>query len=219
MYSNILVPLKLGPIGEEVLATAVRLAEERGSTVSVLYVLRVPLDLPARGATCPSKSAGRPSRSPRSASSPTSTGIEIDASIVRARALGEAIVAEADERGADLIVMGSAPRWRRQSRFFSPTVDYVLRKAPCEVMVVVYPRGVLEDTTSERVKALIVGCGRVGSALAKTLQRSGWDVSVVDAERGGARGALATPGPASSTWGTGWRSRCSSGRASPRRTP
>jgi trk system potassium uptake protein len=30
------------------------------------------------------------------------------------------------------------------------------------------------------VKALVVGCGRVGSALAKKLQGSGWDVSVVD---------------------------------------
>jgi len=47
--------------------------------------------------------------------------------------------------GADLIVLGSAPRWRRQSRFFSPTVDYVLRRAPCEVMVVAYPQGVLEE--------------------------------------------------------------------------
>ena len=41
--------------------------------------------------------------------------------------------------------MGSAPRWRRQSRFFSPTVDYVLRRAPCEVMVLAYPQGVLEE--------------------------------------------------------------------------
>ena len=30
------------------------------------------------------------------------------------------------------------------------------------------------------MKALIVGCGRVGSSLAKKLQGSGWDVSVVD---------------------------------------
>ena len=42
------------------------------------------------------------------------------------------------------MIMGSAPRWRRQSRFFSPTVDYVLRKAPPEVMVMAYPQGVLE---------------------------------------------------------------------------
>ena len=44
--------------------------------------------------------------------------------------------------------VGSAPRWRRQSRFFSPTVDYVLRRAPCEVMVVAYPQGVLEEDGS-----------------------------------------------------------------------
>ena len=30
------------------------------------------------------------------------------------------------------------------------------------------------------MKALIVGCGRVGSTLAKRLQAAGWDVSVVD---------------------------------------
>ncbi len=144
-YTNILVPLKLGPIGEEVLATAVRLAEERDSKVSVLLVLRVPLDLPL--------DAPMPEQEQRASDSLTEIAelaaehkLEIDGAVVRARALGEAIVAQAEEQGADLIVMGSAPRWRRQSRFFSPTVDYVLRKAPCEVMVVVYPRGVLDDT-------------------------------------------------------------------------
>ena len=47
---------------------------------------------------------------------------------MRARAIGQAIVERAREIDADLIVLGSAPRWRRQSRFFSPTVDYVLRQ-------------------------------------------------------------------------------------------
>ena len=64
---------------------------------------------------------------------------------IRARAIGEAIVKAAEETGADLIVLGSSPRWRRQSRFFSPTVDYVLRKAPAEVLVVAFPQGVLEE--------------------------------------------------------------------------
>jgi nucleotide-binding universal stress UspA family protein len=71
-------------------------------------------------------------------------GVEIETVSVRTRSLGEAIVEQAREWGADLIIMGSAPKWRRQSRFFSPTVDYVLRKAPCEVMVIAYPQGVLE---------------------------------------------------------------------------
>ncbi len=66
---------------------------------------------------------------------------------MRARSIGQAIVAEAALRGSDLIVLGSAARWRRQSAFFSPTVDYVLRNAPCEVLVVAFPQGVLEGAS------------------------------------------------------------------------
>ena len=40
-------------------------------------------------------------------------------------------------------------RWRSQKRFFSPTVDEVLRGAPCEVMVVAYPQGVLEEEAAQ----------------------------------------------------------------------
>jgi nucleotide-binding universal stress UspA family protein len=72
-------------------------------------------------------------------------GVEIQTEVVRARAIGEAIAQAARTHEAELIVVGSAPRWRRQSRFFSPTVDYVLRNAPCEVMVIAYPQGVLEE--------------------------------------------------------------------------
>ena len=71
--------------------------------------------------------------------------VTVRTDIVRARAIGEAIVLEATNQAVDLIVLGSAPRWRRQSRFFSPTVDYVLRHADCEVMVIAYPQGVLEE--------------------------------------------------------------------------
>ena len=72
-------------------------------------------------------------------------GVAVTGRTLRARAIGEAIVQAADESNADLIVLGSSPRWRRQSRFFSPTVDYVLKKAPCEVLIVAFPQGVLEE--------------------------------------------------------------------------
>ena len=68
---------------------------------------------------------------------------------MRARAIGRAIVEHALEVDADLIVLGSSPRWRRQSRFFSPTVDYVLRKAPCEVLIVAFPQSVLDEELAE----------------------------------------------------------------------
>jgi basic amino acid/polyamine antiporter, APA family len=148
MYGRILVPLKLGPIGEEVLATAVRLAEERSCVLEVLHVLRVGLDQPLDAELPDSEWAAEQSLAEVRAMA-AEHGVEIETKMVRARALGEAIVKEAEAWGADLILLGSAPRWRRQSRFFSPTVDYVLRKAPCEIMVVTYPQGVLEETTVE----------------------------------------------------------------------
>ena len=45
-FKRILVPMKLGVIGEEMLATAVKLASEHGAEVQALHVIRVPLELP-----------------------------------------------------------------------------------------------------------------------------------------------------------------------------
>ena len=67
------------------------------------------------------------------------------ARVVRARSLAQADPRRGRGHDADLILLGSAPRWRSQSRFFSPTVDEVLRRSPIEVMVVAYPEGVLAD--------------------------------------------------------------------------
>ena len=108
-----------------------------------------------RGARRPGRGAARRSRSRSSSrSTPSSTSEEERAaslarrgaacsprstasrsrrtSCARARSATRSST-EAARPDADLILLGSSPRWRRQSRFFSPTVDYVLRKAPCEV--------------------------------------------------------------------------------------
>jgi APA family basic amino acid/polyamine antiporter len=143
-YQRILVPMKIGLIGEEVLGTALRLAEERHCALRALHVIRVPLDQPLDAQLIDAEEQAEASLAEARLIA-AEHGIPIEVRIVRARAIGEAIVDEAIEHDVDLIVLGSAPRWRRQSRFFSPTVDYVLRKAPCEVMVIAYPQGVLEE--------------------------------------------------------------------------
>jgi basic amino acid/polyamine antiporter, APA family len=144
VYERILVPMKLGPIGEEVLATAIKLAEERGSTVSGLHVIVVPLDKPLDADMIEAEERAEASLAEAKLLA-AEHGVTVEGKVVRSRSIGEAIVEEARAEGVDLIVMGSSPRWRRQSRFFSPTVDYVLRHAPCEVMVIAYPQGVLEE--------------------------------------------------------------------------
>jgi APA family basic amino acid/polyamine antiporter len=143
-YQQILVPMKLGPIGEEVLGTALKLAEEKDCAVRVLHVIPVPLDRPLDADLFDAEENAQASVAEAQMLA-AEHGLELDGKVVRGRAIGEAIVNEAREEGADLILLGSAPRWRRQSRFFSPTVDYVLRNAPSEVMVIAYPQGVLEE--------------------------------------------------------------------------
>jgi APA family basic amino acid/polyamine antiporter len=143
-FRRILVPVKIGVIGEEMAATAVKLAAEHRASVEALHVVLVPLEykldepLPAAE-----------TRASASLDEARAIGKELDVEVtavtVRARAIGRAIVDRARECGADLIVLGSSPRWRRQSRFFSPTVDFVLRQAPCEVLIVAFPQRVLDE--------------------------------------------------------------------------
>ena len=175
-FTTILVPMKLGEIGEEMVATAVKLAQERGGSVEALHVIKVPLELPL-DAPLEDEEARATESIEEAKALGADHGVEVRGSIVRARAIGDAIVKEAGRTGADLIVLGSAPRWRRQSRFFSPTVDYVLKKAPCEVLIVAFPQGVLRrldrmrDPRDEQyAKLLVETCIDV---------QPGWQVLVV----------------------------------------
>ncbi|HLY86993.1 MAG TPA: universal stress protein [Gaiellaceae bacterium] len=144
VFSKILVPMKLGEIGEEMVATAVKLAQERGAAVVALHVIKVPLDQPLDAELYEQEESAAASLA-EAAALGADHGVEVEGRSIRARSIGEAIVQATEASGADLIVLGSSPRWRRQSRFFSPTVDYVLRKAPAEVLVVAFPQGVLEE--------------------------------------------------------------------------
>jgi APA family basic amino acid/polyamine antiporter len=147
-YSRILVPMKLGLIGEEMVATAVKLAQERGASVEALHVIRVPMERAMEDELVEEEERAVASLAEAKLLG-ADHGVHVDGKTVRARAIGEAIVDEAKKQNVDLIVLGSAPRWRRQSRFFSPTVEYVLKKAPCEVLVVAFPQGVIEEEEAE----------------------------------------------------------------------
>ncbi|HXG77640.1 MAG TPA: universal stress protein [Gaiellaceae bacterium] len=141
---RILVPMKLGDIGEEMVATAIALAKERGAEVDAITVVRVPRRYPLAGPLPPDVAARVDASLEEARALGEDHGVPVRTDVVRARSIGHAIVEEARSRGADLIVLGSSPRWRRQSRFFSPTVDFVLRHAPCEVVVVAFPEGAFE---------------------------------------------------------------------------
>jgi APA family basic amino acid/polyamine antiporter len=69
-------------------------------------------------------------------------GVDVVGRLVRARSAGGAIVEEAERRNSEIVVMG-APRHdeqRSRGRIFGGTVDFVLKNAPCRVMVAAAPR-------------------------------------------------------------------------------
>jgi APA family basic amino acid/polyamine antiporter len=143
-FRRILVPMKLGDIGEEMVATAIALAKENGAEIDAITVVRVPRRFALEGDLPPDVAARVDASLDEARLLGEDHGVEVRTDVVRARSIGHAILEEAESRHSDLIVLGSSPRWRRQSRFFSPTVDFVLRRARCEVLVVAYPEGVLE---------------------------------------------------------------------------
>ena len=124
---------------------AIALAKERDAEIEAITVVRVPRKYELEGELPPDVAARVDSSLEEARALGIDHGVEVHGDVVRARSIGHAIVDEATRRHADLIVLGSSPRWRRQSRFFSPTVDFVLRNAPCEVLVVAFPDGVFEE--------------------------------------------------------------------------
>jgi APA family basic amino acid/polyamine antiporter len=144
-FGRILVPLKLGDIGEEMVATAIALAKEREARIEAITVVRVPRRFPLEGPLPPEVAARVDAWLEEARALGEEHGVDVLTDVVLARSIGYAIVDEARAREVDVVVLGSSARWRRQSRFFSPTVDFVLRRAPCEVLVVAFPEGIFEE--------------------------------------------------------------------------
>jgi APA family basic amino acid/polyamine antiporter len=144
-FKSILVPMKLGDIGEEMVATAVALAKEKGARVEAITVVKVPRERALDAELPPDVAESAAASIAEARALGEENDVTVHAEAVHARSIGHAIVDQAAQRGVDLIVMGSSARWRRQSRFFSPTVDHVLQHAHCEVLVVAFPDGVFDE--------------------------------------------------------------------------
>ena len=100
-------------------------------------MIEVPLELPI-DAAMPEEERNANEQLDEARAIGESYGVRVVTRLVRARSAGRAIVEEAERRGSEIIVMG-APRRRvaRSGRgaIFGGTVDYVLKHAPCRVMV------------------------------------------------------------------------------------
>jgi APA family basic amino acid/polyamine antiporter len=132
-YRNILVPVKPGRASEEAIDFAARLATERRASIVALAVIVVPLDLPL-DSDLPEEEKRADVALDAANAIAELYGVNVIERLVRARSAGRAIVDEATRRQSEIIVMG-APRAERREGVFSDIVDFVLKHAPCRVMV------------------------------------------------------------------------------------
>jgi APA family basic amino acid/polyamine antiporter len=133
-YRSILVPVKAGRESEEAMDFAARLAAERGATIAAVSVVAIPLELPI-DARLEEEEEQANEALDRATAIGELYGVDVNVRLVRARSAGRAIVDEAARRGSEIIVMGAPRRERPRRSVFSDTVDFVLKNAPCRVMV------------------------------------------------------------------------------------
>jgi nucleotide-binding universal stress UspA family protein len=128
-YRRIVVPVG-GDDGSAV-ELAAELAPEAGASITAVVVVEIPAALPLEAHMHREESAARRALDKARAIADR-RGVRLRARIVRARARGEAIVAEADAAGADLIVMQAS---NGHVQLLGATISYVLRHAKCRVLV------------------------------------------------------------------------------------
>jgi APA family basic amino acid/polyamine antiporter len=132
-YRNVLVPVKPGRTSEEAIDLACRLAADRGATIAAVSIIVVPLELPLDSRLEEEEERANDALDVAAAIAEL-YGVSFGERLLRARHPGRAIVDEATRRQSEIIVMG-APRGGRGGGVFSDTVDFVLKHAPCRVMV------------------------------------------------------------------------------------
>jgi nucleotide-binding universal stress UspA family protein len=153
---RILVPLlNKGDVTDRIVALAAQMAQSRDGHVELLAVIEVPFMLPLNASVEEDQRQALALLS-RAEDVARRYTTNLTKHLLKARFAGVAIVREAEERAIDMILIASSPtRVRGGVHQLDPTVEYVLRNAPCEVLLlsqgqsatIVRNKGEMEETT------------------------------------------------------------------------
>lgn len=128
----VLVPLKGRPSDTEVLRQAALVCKRNKAVLVAVYVIVVKQQLALDAPMNDEMSSGEQVLA-EATNIASKYGVSVETSILQARSAGVAIVEEAVERNADMIMMGVTFRDRFGEFNMGKTVPYVLRNAPCRV--------------------------------------------------------------------------------------
>ncbi len=134
-FRRAVVALSGGPSDERILRLVLELARPTHAEIVAAHVVEIdwtqPLD-----ANVAEMNEEAQSVLDRAEARAEHAGVKIESVLVQARDVGAAIVDEAVERAADLLVLGLPYRTRFGGDFaIGRTVPYVLKNAPCAVWV------------------------------------------------------------------------------------
>ena len=131
---RILVPT-IGNVfaGREV-ELACRLGQEQKAAILLAYLLEVPRTLPL-DASMPEEEAKAREALELAKTIVDLHGLSSTMETLRARVAGEKIAQVAREEDVDLIVVGMRPGMGLAYETFARTVDVLMRKAPCELLI------------------------------------------------------------------------------------
>ncbi len=165
-FSNLLVPVFGTKLDDDIVATAGRLAaaerEDGGgegeSRLELVYVIEVPLSLPLDAELPPEREA----QARRALDRAREVGeeyedVEVSTEVIRARKTGAGIVAAARRANSEAIIIGGEPptKIRGGGKFggigaakpaeIGAATEYVLKKAPCRVLLTAPPEPEIGD--------------------------------------------------------------------------
>ncbi len=125
-----------GQPSDAAMDVACQLAAERRARIIALNVLEIPLDRALTDRFPDLETIGN-AELDEAVAIGDSYGVRVLTRLDRAHSAGPAIVAEAEVRNAEIIVLGTPRRHltSRQTAVFGNTVDYVLKHASCRVMI------------------------------------------------------------------------------------
>jgi basic amino acid/polyamine antiporter, APA family len=136
-FRSILVPIAPGYPSDEAMDFACRLAAERRASIVAVTAIQIPLDSPL-DTFLPEDVDEANEQLDEARAIGESYGVRVTGRIARTRNIGRAIVDEAVRRNSEVIVMAGPRRMQLQRgkrQIFGDAVDFVLRHAPCRVMV------------------------------------------------------------------------------------
>jgi len=149
---RVIVPVSGGDSDVRLMQIVERISQRQNVNITIVYVVEVQQSMPL-DAELPAE-IERGERVLKEAARLANACVEdrrdaIQTELLQARSAGAAIVDEAIDRDADAIMLSATLRRKHGRTTVGDTVDYVLKNAPCEVVVV---RQAMPDWLSDHLE-------------------------------------------------------------------